>query len=478
MKALRLIAVSLFTLSATLALAGPNEDLLAAVKKGNLAGAEAAIAAGADVNFLTDGNAPIASAYFWPDITKLLLEKGADPNRGGSKALFNAAMFYSTEVMKLLLDAGADPNKPSLTDPAATFKTLIATEQAKGKDANKAMINAWTNAMATVKPTEVYALSSAVASTSCVPCVEMLLAKGADVTKGVTDGTLIHTFAGSFGKSRELWKSGFATTKGYMDGFGVALPAWYGEEPPAGRFGTPDEMLKLLLAKGLNINEKNKGIDGLKQRTPLEISLNSGFSGYPNIILALINNGADVKAEGEIYGPMIFQATHAGFTDVVKAMVEKGADVNTEGKMFWQTEGALLKGYNPLIIAAMKGHLDLAKYLLGAGAKTGNGVEGKFFNEKTKCLTKVTDKTAIYYAIETGNMEMVKAMVESGEKWWTRVKVHEIKERSISHGTNMAGQATTIYSTRCFGAGEYIPSRYAKTMDMDEIQDYLKSNNL
>jgi hypothetical protein len=39
----------------------------------------------------------------------------------------------------MLLEAGADPNKPGISDPGATFRTLIEAEKAKGKKANKVM---------------------------------------------------------------------------------------------------------------------------------------------------------------------------------------------------------------------------------------------------------------------------------------------------------------------------------------------------
>ena len=473
MSVLKLFCLLLCFLFSSVSYAGPNEDLLAACKAGNFANAKTAIDAGADVNFLTDGNSPLAASAFWADITRLLLDKGADPNLGNAKPLFQASSLYSTEVMKMLLDAGADPNKPSLTDPAALFRGLIATERAKGKDANENLIKAWTGAMATAKPTEVYVLPVTVYGTSCTACVEMLLAKGARLDKGLTDGTLLHLYGSSVGKSKELWKQGFAQGKGSIEGFGLKVPDWYSADMSADRFGTAEEMLKLLLSKGLNINEKNKGLDGLKPRTPLELVFNGGFGAQSNVMLALINNGADVKTESEIYGPLIFQAAQTGFTEVVKAMVEKGADINAEGKFFAQSD-AQLTNYTPLTIAAFKNHVDLAKYLIGAGAKADKGVEGKFFNEKSKCLSKVSDKTAIYYAIENSSMDMVKLLVESGEKLWKRIKIHDMKKNEL--GVNVFGQPVEVIT--CFGAGEYIPSRYAKTLKLTELEDYLKAKGL
>jgi len=139
----------------TNAFAGADEDLLKACKQGDLEGVKSAIAAGANVNKLDNGNAPIASAFFWPEITKYLIEKGADPNAGDYPALIQACNNYSYDVAKILLDAGADPNKVGVTDPANTFRTLIANEKAKGKSANQASINAWESLIPTMKKTEI-----------------------------------------------------------------------------------------------------------------------------------------------------------------------------------------------------------------------------------------------------------------------------------------------------------------------------------
>ena len=77
---------------------GPNEDLITACKQGDLATVQAALDAGADIS-ATDasGNTAICYAFFWPEITKLLLDKGADPNAGNYPPIINACNTYSTD---------------------------------------------------------------------------------------------------------------------------------------------------------------------------------------------------------------------------------------------------------------------------------------------------------------------------------------------------------------------------------------------
>lgn len=107
---------------------------MTACKQGDLAGVKSALNAGADVNAPdANGNPAIAAAFFWPDITKLLIEKGADVNAGSYPALVSAANNYSVDVMQILLDAGADPNKGGNIDPGAGLRAMLAAEKAKGK---------------------------------------------------------------------------------------------------------------------------------------------------------------------------------------------------------------------------------------------------------------------------------------------------------------------------------------------------------
>src|SRR4051812_26216992 len=107
MKKLLSLCLMLFTLAAT---ADQNEDLVKACQAGNLAEVKAQVEKGADVNY--KGGTPINSAVFYADVVQYLLEKGAKANEGDNNALVTACVYGSPQVIKLLLDAGADPNKP------------------------------------------------------------------------------------------------------------------------------------------------------------------------------------------------------------------------------------------------------------------------------------------------------------------------------------------------------------------------------
>jgi hypothetical protein len=237
-----------------------------------------------------NGNTAIASAFFWPEITALLLEKGADPNLGVYPALISACNVYSVDVAKMLLSAGADPNKPGISDPAVTFRTLIANEKAKGKDANQAAIKAWENAAGTMKPSEVELMRVLVKQTNCVPCLQMVLDKGAKIE--LKDGDNAIDVLASFSMSKEERKTAFKNGASAMEAFGYKVPDWY-RDLPDDRNGTAIEMLDLLLAKNPDLNKPNN--------IPLVVALKScnatpeGKASKLSVVKRLVDKGADIK---------------------------------------------------------------------------------------------------------------------------------------------------------------------------------------
>jgi ankyrin repeat protein len=437
--------------------AGPNEDLFTACKAGKLEDVKKAVAAGANVNGLdAGGNPALSSAFFWPDIVKYLLDNKADPNLGACTPLWQATFYCSVDVMKLLLDAGADPNKPFITDPSVTFKNLVATEKAKGKEANKNLIKAWEGMMESAKPTESFPLATMVTNNNCVPCMQLLIDKGAKLDKGVGDGTMIHVFAGS-GASPEYRKTVFAAVKPSIEKYGYTVPDWY-VNMPDDRNRSADEVLKVLIAKGLDVNQKNKSATKIPDQSALEMALGNGLGNREAVMLALIANGADVKLESKWSGPVILQAAQCGFASVVKAMVEKGADINAEGICWTDADnGAQIRNFTPLTCAAAKNHLEVVKYLLTHGADN-HGISGSIV--AGACPAKLSNKSAIYFAIENKNMEMVKFIVDN--------KGYDGKHLSIS----------AKKMTNCIGGGSYKPSEYADELEQGDLKDYLKKSGM
>jgi len=481
MKHAPFFLLSFFVFS-TSAFASAQDDFFAACLACDEAGVKKAIDAGANVNALNQYNQNgLASAFFCPDVTKLLLEKGCDPNGGDYPAVINASNNYSVEVLKLLLDAGADPNKPGIQDPGASLRALIDAEKAKGKKANQAMIDAWENVVKTMPKTEVNALQVTVQQTNCVPCLEMLIKAGANVKTAETDGNLIHRLA-TFSMTQEERKANFAKGAPNMAAFGLKVPDWY-SDLPNDKNGTPAEMLQLLLDAGLDPNAKRA--DGVSafmavlQMHRLELAK------------AMMRKGADAVSEcvamvGKIKVKSYPICAAAEFADVelmqmilaqkpnINVSVETKAlgvtmDSDYGGNVTWGGEG-----YTPLIISIMSERTDVAKLLLDAGASVMIGSSGiailKSKSFSLHCLTEISNKTPIYWAVERDDMELIQKIAEKME--WKFNPDFTIRQ----HGPK-GGVGAMVVQCADF-KNKQSPSIYAFTVGNAKASSFLSAKGL
>ncbi len=450
---------------------GVNKTLFDACKQSNLEEVKKALEGGADIKKKdVNGNTALDGAYFSPEITKLLLDKGADPNAGSYPALIQAANCQSIEVVDLLLEKGADPNKLGIStyDGTIAIKGMIKAEKAKGKKANKATLKIWEDMVKNAKPVTVKArvLELVVQQTNCVYALDKLIKAGADVN--VLDdngGTLLHRFA-VFGMTQKMRKELCQKGAAAIANFGIKVPDWYSNLDEK-RNGQPEEMLKLLLDAGLNLEAQSK-----TGHTPFQASLAAGYGSKKEVMLALINAGANVNVEHDKEGKAITLAAKTGLVEVVKAMVAKGADINAESREMDPNFGQFVNGFTPLTIAAMMDDLPMVKALIELGAKIKEGVHGVNFNWKTHCVQRVKNKNAIFFALERANTEMVNALLNSGFDFKKGVKINQLKQSSYSSVTVGQWKYTTK-SESCLSDGTYKPSKYAKKLGLKELSKVL-----
>ncbi|KAI8715182.1 hypothetical protein NCS52_01025400 [Fusarium sp. LHS14.1] len=104
----------------------------------------------------------------------------------------------------------------------------------------------------------------------------------------------------------------------------------------------------------------------------------------------LIKAGADVNAQGGLYGNGLYAASWRGHLDIVRLLVEKGADVNAQGGYYG----------NALQAASWRGHLDIVRLLVGEGANI-NAQGGIYGN-------------ALYAASSVGHLDIMRLLVEKG----------------------------------------------------------------
>jgi len=470
-------------------LAGPQEDLITACKQGNLNGAKTAIAAGANVNLVdAAGLVPMGYAVMWPEVVSYLIENGADPNLGKCTPLYNAVVYYSVDVIKLLLAKGADVNKGVIisgNSEVSIYQKLLDDEKAKGKKANKAIIKTYEDLIAKAGPAKPdkneSPLQYAVANSNCVECVKLLLDAGAktDVKDG-ENGNLIYTLASSAAEPEVRingWKSQIPT---FETTYGMKFPDWFRSLET--RCGKAEDILKLILQKGLDVNDANTtyGFNALGRALY-----------YKKISIAkqLIQNGADPKIainyhSGEKTLAEIFpicQAAEVGDLELMKMIIEKGADINTRAKGMSLMNIQNLTGgenYTPLNLSLANGKPDIAAYLIEKGADINIGVEGYVAvkpqnipdNIDLHCLVSVTKKTPIYWAIEVGSMDVVKLLAE--KMLWKFNPDYTVKTLGGS-----VSQGVITYNCITY-KDKYSPSAWALEVGQKEIAGFLLSKGM
>lgn len=437
------------------ALAGPNEDLFTACKKGDLTAVKAALKGGAEVNALDSaGNSPVSLAFFWPDIVKELLDNKADINLGSRSVLYQATVNCSYEVMKLVLSKGADINWKGRSNSMDELKKLIAEEKAKGTAADQNKIKSLQEKMVQA-PYDLYILPDAVRLTNCTVCVDELINKGAKPENGLMNGNLLHLLAMT-GESKELRARMMAANAVALTKKGFTIPAWY-STMSAELNNTPDAMIKLLVSKGVNINTKDKGTAQRKPQSPLDIVLGGGLGTNEELALAFIRNGADVNSDNEMFGPAFLQAAQCGFINVIKLMIEKGVDMNLKGRCYTDAVNTgNIKNFTALTAAASTNRVEIIRLLLQNNVNT-EGISGKCEGE---CEMVVQDKSAIYYAIENNYYDLVKM----------------IAEQNGYNNKSMVVQSKKL--TNCIPSGTYSPSQYADYLGIQDIAGYLKSKGM
>jgi hypothetical protein len=285
--------------SGTYLIAQDNDALIAACTAGNLATVKMNIEGGANVNYKNPAGAtPVSAAYLWPELTEYLLSKGGDPNSGDYPALVNAATFYSIDVMKLLLKAGADANKTAVVkvDMAGPIRKLLDEEKAKGKKANKYMVKAYEDQLEKIPAGNTMsftALGNALTNTNCEECIELLLNAGAktEFKSPITGGNAVHEVAFNWQPAEARVARNKAIVD-YYEKVSMPVPEWY-KNLDVTNMGTAHGIVKLLKAKGADM----ENLDNNK-RTPLTSAV---LHPTPNeeIIMALVDNGASMKATGK-----------------------------------------------------------------------------------------------------------------------------------------------------------------------------------
>ena len=126
-------AMKLFYMFATVAVAlwaGETGDLFATIRQGDHSAVARMIAKGANVNAArADGVTPLLQAVLTSDVkmVKLLIAKGADVKARNTSINVTAlhASVFNPEMTKLLLDAGAEPDAATSSGQTPMFGAVV-----------------------------------------------------------------------------------------------------------------------------------------------------------------------------------------------------------------------------------------------------------------------------------------------------------------------------------------------------------------
>jgi ankyrin repeat protein len=149
-------------------------------------------------------------------------------------------------------------------------------------------------------------------------------------------------------------------------------PLWYAADEGH------KEIVELLIAKGADVNVKNKG-----DVTPL---YGAARSGRKEVAELLIAKGADVNARDDVGRIPLHIATGGDHKEIVELLIAKGADVNAKNDKFVGTF---------LHWAAFSGHKEIAELLIAKGADV---------NAKDRVGKTPLDRAIEYNQPETANL--------------------------------------------------------------------------
>eukprot|EP00094_Tigriopus_californicus_P009181 TCALIF_08851-PA protein Name:"Similar to Ankrd17 Ankyrin repeat domain-containing protein 17 (Mus musculus)" AED:0.38 eAED:0.38 QI:0/0.53/0.37/0.75/1/1/16/0/2553 len=144
------------------------------------------------------------------------------------------------------------------------------------------------------------------------------------------------------------------------------------------------ELAQVLIAMRANIEDR--GMKG--DCTPL---MEAASAGHLDIVKLLINHGANVNAQSQSGNTPLMHACAGGHEAVVKALLDAGANVEDHNE----------NGHTPLMEAASAGHVKVARILLSFGA--GINTHSNEFKE-----------SALTLACYKGHLEMVRFLLDAG----------------------------------------------------------------
>jgi hypothetical protein len=141
-------------------------------------------------------------------------------------------------------------------------------------------------------------------------------------------------------------------------------------------------MARTLLDNGAEVNAQGGDFGNALQAASVR--------GHEQVVKTLLNAGAEVNAQGGHYGNALQAASAGGHEQIVKMLLDAGADVNAQGGFYG----------NALQAASVRGHEQVVKTLLNQGAEV--NAQGGYFGN------------ALQAASAGGHEQIVKTLLDAG----------------------------------------------------------------
>ncbi|KAF2627576.1 ankyrin, partial [Macroventuria anomochaeta] len=140
---------------------------------------------------------------------------------------------------------------------------------------------------------------------------------------------------------------------------------------------------KLLLNEGADVNAQGRRYGNALQA--------ASYGGHKQqVVKMLLDKGANVNAQGGLYGNALQAASYGGHEQVVKMLLDKGADVNARGGEYG----------NALRAASLEGHEQVVKMLLDKGVDV--NAQGRRYGNALRAASLEGRKQVVEMLLDAG----------------------------------------------------------------------------